>query len=279
MFRALPYLPLAMFFGGMPLRYAPARRRRNGPGEREASAGDAGNAAGDVPAPGQEGEQRQPGDPSRQIALEAQAAWRDFGGGRAWRIGMVGTFALHLVALLVPHAVLAWGRAPWRLYLLEGSGALFGVLALAGWVPLLVRCLHRGAGSRRERLRELADCLFLALCCSALLSGLLMAALHRWGSQWGAVTLTPYLRSLSHGAPVSGLIEQLPLLARLHVVSWFALLAVAPACSAAALAIHAIDRLDAAVTRPLDAIRRGLRGPRARDARSGLARWLWPEED
>lgn len=259
LFRALPYFALALCFGGLALRYAAARRPRR-PSRHASEAPD------------------EPRDPSRQIAGRARAAWRDFGGGPAWRAGLAGTLALHLVALAFPQAVLALGRAPWRLYLLEGSGALFGALALAGWVPLLLRGLHRERRPQRRsaRLREVADCLFLALCCSALLSGLLLAAVHRWGSQWGAVTLTPYLQSLARGAPVSSLVEQLPLLVRVHVVSWFALLAVVPACSAADLAVHAVDRLDAAVTRPLEALRRGLRRARGR---LSPARWLWPEED
>ena len=243
LFGALPYAALGLFFLGMAVRY--------GRGKRTAGA----------------------------LAAEAKEAWRSYRGERAlglvWRAGLLGTALAHLVGLAVPRAVASWAAAPWRLYLLEATGLLFGVLLLGGVTLLLGKALFKDdatAGSRRP----LADCLFLSGLFVAVLSGLATALLYRWGSLWSAGTMTPYLQSLARGAPMPGLIEQLPLLVRIHVVSWLVLVALAPATSAAALALHGVDRLLALSAPPLAAL--GRAADRAR-ARLSPAAWLWPEED
>lgn len=240
LFRELPYLVLALFALGLLARYAWARRS------------------------------------PQTLRGDAEAAWRGFRGSAAWRLGLAATALAHAVGLLAPQAVTAWAAAPWRLYLLEASGFLFGVLALAGWAPLLWRNLHRHETSPRGQLRELFDCLALALLGTALITGLLTAVLHRWGALWAAATVTPYLQSLARGAPAPGLVEQMPFLVRAHVVSWLALVALLPCCSAAAIAVHGLDRLLTNLARPIEAC--GRAAARAR-ARLSPARWIWPEED
>jgi nitrate reductase gamma subunit len=243
LFGALPYAALGLFFLGMAVRY--------GRGRRTAGA----------------------------LAAEAKEAWRSYRGeralGLAWRVGLLGTALAHLIGLAAPRAVASWAAAPWRLYLLEATGLLFGVLLLGGVTILLGKALLRDdttAGSRRP----LADCLFLSGLFVAVLSGLATALLYRWGSLWSAGTMTPYLQSLARGAPMPGLIEQLPLLVRIHVVAWLVLVALAPGTSAAALALHGVDRLLALSAPPLAAL--GRAADRAR-ARLSPAAWLWPEED
>jgi nitrate reductase gamma subunit len=163
-----------------------------------------------------------------------------------------------------------------RLYLLEGSGFALGVVALIGLVQLMWRHAHRGAAETRGRLFEVGDYTLLSLALVATLSGLATAVMFRWGSSWAVGTVTPYLRSLGRGAPATALVGQMPFLIRLHTFTWFAVLAVVPFTSAAAILVAAGDRVVLAAGRPIAAA--GLTGRRAL-ARLSPARWLWPEED
>lgn len=234
LFLVFPYVAAALLIFGLGVRHALARRRPH------------------------------------EIGHAAAAAWATFRGSLAWRIGLGVTALAHLAALCVPGAVMAWNRVPLRLYLLEATGLVFGVVALWGVVQLLWR--QRG----RLHLPDLADSVLLSLIVVAIGSGLLSAVLYRWGSSWGLVTTVPYLRSLASASPAPLLVEQMPFVVRLHVFSWFALLAVAPFTSAAMLPIAAGDRILLAFAHVFGAL--GGRGRRAL-ARLSPARWLWPEED
>ena len=75
---------------------------------------------------------------------------------------------------------------------------------------------------------------------------------------------------------MTALVEQMPFLVKLHLVSLFALMAVLPATRAALIAVVAMDRALAVVARPWVA---GAKAARARLERIHLGRWLWPEED
>jgi nitrate reductase gamma subunit len=239
LFRAFPYAALLVLVLGIAIRHVLVRRRRDG------------------------------------VRPAASTAWRLLRGRRAWRIGLAVTAALHLLGLVVPSTILAWNGEPIRMYLLEGTGFLFGVLALLGWVELMRR--HLGAAAvGRVRWSEIADCALLSLLGIAILSGLATALLYRWGSSWSASTLAPYMQSLVRGAPATHLVEYLPFVVRIHVLSWFALIALVPFTSAALILVAGIERAVAPVGRPLDAATRA--GKRAL-ARLSPARWLWPEED
>jgi nitrate reductase gamma subunit len=206
----------------------------------------------------------------------AAAAWKLFSGSTAWRAGLGVTIALHLLGLLVPRAILGWNGTPARLYLLEASGFLLGILALAGWVQVMWRHLGRTTASARASLAEIADCVFLSVLCMAIVSGLVTAVLYRWGTSWGAETLAPYMASLARGAPATGLVEEMPFLVRLHVFSWFVVIALVPFTSASMLLLPGIDRMLMLAARPVNAATR--MGQRMA-SRFNPARWLWPEED
>ena len=55
--------------------------------------------------------------------------------------GMLVVLAGHVLAFLIPEQVIAWDRDQIRLYLLEGSGMAFSLMALIGLVLALVRRL------------------------------------------------------------------------------------------------------------------------------------------
>jgi nitrate reductase gamma subunit len=240
LFLAFPYAALLVLIVGIGLRFAMSRR-----------------------------------DPEGTRAA-ARAAWNLFSGTTTWRIGLAVTFGIHMLGLLIPHSILAWNGVPVRLYLLEDGGFLLGVVALVGWLKIMRRHISKTTASARATLQEIADCGLLSLFCMALVSGLVIAILYRWGSSWSASTLAPYMASLARGAPMTQLIVDMPFLVRLHVLSWFAIIALVPFTSASLIAVSVLDRLVALALRPINAATRV--GRRA-VAKLSPARWLWPEED
>ncbi len=240
LFLVFPYVALAILILGLGIRHALARRR------------------------------------PEAIRPAAETAWQLFRGTAAWRIGLAITAILHLVCLAVPGSIRGWNGAPLRLYLLEGAGFVFGVVALIGLIQLLWRHVGRSIAAHHHRLFEIGDYALLSVLCVAAVSGLAMAVMYRWGSSWAVGTLTPYLWSLGKGEPAIELVEQMPFLIRLHVFSWFAVLAVVPFTSAAMILVAAGDRAVLAAGRPITAVAQA--GRRALGKLSP-ARWLWPEED
>ena len=245
LFLVFPYAALLVFLVGLGVRHAMARRQ---PETLRAAASD---------------------------------AWRIFRGNLAWRLGLGLTALLHLAGLLVPGAVLAWNGVPLRLYLLEGSGFVLGAIALVGLVQIMWRHVGRsisddGKSDGGSRVPEIADYALLSLGCVAVVSGLVSAVLYRWGSSWAVATVVPYMRSLLTGAPASELVEQMPFLVRIHVFTWFAMLALLPFTSLAMILVSAGDRALLVVARPIAAM--GGAGRRTL-ARLSPARWIWPEED
>jgi nitrate reductase gamma subunit len=179
----------------------------------------------------------------------------------------------HLAGLFFPRWVLTWNTGPTRLYLLELVAFASGVAALLGWLGLLWRHLGR---SSAQWAAEMADTAFLSLFGLALGSGLATAALHRWGSSWGVVTLTPYARSLLRGRPVTELASQLPFLARLHMAAAFAALALVPATRLGVLLVVALHRVLEVMGKPIAPCTRVLEAwLRKHDPRP----WIWPDED
>src|SRR3990172_7780329 len=62
-----------------------------------------------------------------------------FYGSVAWHIGILVVLMGHLIGFAIPRQVLWFNGVPARLYVLETTGLLFGLLALVGIVSLIVR--------------------------------------------------------------------------------------------------------------------------------------------
>jgi len=210
---------------------------------------------------------------SAALAEEASDAWTAFGRGWLWQIGLLLLLAGHFAGLVFPRFILGWNVNPTRLYLLEGLAFAAGLLALGGWCMLAWRQLKDDSG---WWLTQLADSAFLALLFVGLLSGTLMAVFYRWGSSWGVMTLTPYVRSLLSGQPAVNTTVQMPFLIRLHVVSAFAALAVIPATRLSAILVAGLHYSFNLMGRPLSFAKRGAE---AWLSKHNPAAWLWPEED
>ncbi|MHC4954572.1 MAG: respiratory nitrate reductase subunit gamma [Planctomycetota bacterium] len=131
----------------------------------------------------------------------------------------------HLVAFLVPRSILWWNAHPARLYILEITALIGGLLTLVGFVSLLIR---RGSHSRLRAVTTPVDWVLSALLLLQVCTGLGVAVFHGWGSSWFASTLTPYLWSLVKLNPETGAIVVMPLLVKLHILGAFALIAFFP---------------------------------------------------
>jgi len=195
-----------------------------------------------------------------RLALHRAGEW--VRGRRVLTGGLVVLLAAHVAALLLPRALLAWNRAPLRLYLLEGAAFALGLLTLAAWVRATRRHLRR---NRAAFVVEIGDGLFLAMMFLAIASGLGMAALDRWSSSWGIVTLRPYVLSILAGDPQRRLVDGLPFLTRLHLFATFVAVAVFPLTRLAPLPILLVVRGAAVCARPV------VRASRT----CGIALWNW----
>lgn len=134
--------------------------------------------------------------------------------------GILTVLAGHVVAFLVPRSILAWNSRPLRLYILEATGLVFGILTLAGLVLIIAR---RRQVSRIRAVTSWADWLVLTLLVVQVLSGIYIAIAYPWGSSWFASIAAPYLWSLVWLAPDLGAVAALPHMVKLHIVNAYVL--------------------------------------------------------
>lgn len=207
------------------------------------------------------------------ISNEVAQAKAFYAGNRLWQISLVFLLIGHGIALAIPRMLLVWNSNSVRLYLLEGAAFVVGCAALAGWLAVLWRTLKQHRGST---LNELADVVLLALLFTGIFSGLLMAVVYRWGSTWGAITLTPYFVSVLQGKPAARFIAQMPFLVRLHVFSLFACVAVLPATRVGTVLVVVLRGVLRVVGRVASG---GTRTAETWFKKHNPAPWLWPEED
>jgi nitrate reductase gamma subunit len=146
-----------------------------------------------------------------------------FYGSVPWHIGIMGAIAGHVIGFIFPKQVLWFNGVPARLYILEVTGLLFGLLALVGLVNLIMR-RHRSARVRAVTSRMDIAVLLLLLIQVAL--GVFIAVFYRWGSSWYAVSLVPYLRSLILLQPDIQMIVPLPVGVKLHILNAYLLVAI-----------------------------------------------------
>ncbi len=131
----------------------------------------------------------------------------------------------HLLALIVPSGFELWNGAPLRLYLLEITGLALGLWAGFGIVVLIAR---RVSDARIRKVTSPMDIVVLVVVAAQILTGVWIAAGYRWGSYWGTAVFVPYIRSLLSFQPDPSYVEPLPLVLKLHVLSFFVFLAVFP---------------------------------------------------
>lgn len=148
-----------------------------------------------------------------------------FFGSRPFHWGIITLFFGHLIAFLIPSAVLAWNGKPIRLYILEISAFAFGLISFIGLTVLIIRRIK----VKRIRMVTTRMDIFVYLILALLIiTGLYTAFFFRWGSSWFALVLTPYLRSVFAFRPDTAAVIALPVMVKIHIISAFTLIGMIP---------------------------------------------------
>jgi nitrate reductase gamma subunit len=102
--------------------------------------------------------------------------------------GILAVTAGHLIAFLIPRSILAWNSHPLRLYILEISALVCGLLTLIGLISLIAR---RGTTTRIRKVTTVTDWILFAMLLIQTVSGVAIALFHPWGSSWFATNMSP----------------------------------------------------------------------------------------
>jgi nitrate reductase gamma subunit len=139
--------------------------------------------------------------------------------------GIITVLTGHVVAFLLPQQVLAWDSRPLRLYILEISALIFGLLTVVGLIGAIAR---RMMVSKVRQVTNTFDWIVLSMLLVQILSGVFVAVFHPWGSAWFSAAISPYLWSLVKFNPDLGYVSMLPVAVQVHIVMAFIVIAVAP---------------------------------------------------
>ena len=139
--------------------------------------------------------------------------------------GILVVLTGHVIGFLVPRQVLLFNSRPVRLYILEVSALIFGLLALVGLVAAVSR---RIIEPKVRGLTSVSDWVLYGMLLVQVASGVNLAVFHSWGISWYAATATPYLRSLLMLNPDFSSIAGMPFSVKLHIVNAYLLIGFFP---------------------------------------------------
>ncbi|HYL34366.1 MAG TPA: respiratory nitrate reductase subunit gamma [Bryobacteraceae bacterium] len=130
--------------------------------------------------------------------------------------GILAVLAGHALAFLIPRELLLWNSHPLRLYVLELTGLIFGILTIVGVVASVIRRLTVAPVGRVTTGR---DWILYAMLLFQMATGVAIALALPWGSSWFAAVVTPYIWSLLRLNPQVDFIAPLPWLIKLHIIN------------------------------------------------------------
>jgi len=148
-----------------------------------------------------------------------------FWGTSPFHFGLIFLFFGHLIAFLIPRAVIAWNSVPLRLIILEVSGLGFALAAILGLILLIIR---RSSNDKLKIVTSKMDVAVYVILLIQIISGIWIAVFNRWGSNWFASVLTPYLWSIITFSPDATAVATLPLSIKIHIASAFSLVIMIP---------------------------------------------------
>ncbi len=148
-----------------------------------------------------------------------------FWGSLPFHWGILFLFFGHLIAFLIPGSVLAFNSHPLRLFVLEITAFMFGLVVFFGLVTLFIRRL---TNPRLKHITSRMDVIIEVLLLVQVVLGLLTALTERWGSSWFAAVITPYLRSIFIFQPDINAVSALPWLVKLHIIGAFIIFGLIP---------------------------------------------------
>ena len=146
-------------------------------------------------------------------------------GSVPWHFAILLVLAAHFLAFLFPTA---WGELagrPLRLYLLEVTGLVLGVVTVIGVFLLLLRRVN---DPRVGVVTSPMDWVVQLLLLAQVATGVYIAFTLRWGSVWYLHTATPWLWSLLRLDPQVQYLAALPWIVKLHAFNAFLLIALFP---------------------------------------------------
>ena len=139
--------------------------------------------------------------------------------------GILVVLAGHIVAFLFPRELLLFNSRPLRLYILEVSALIFGLMTLIGLVASLAR---RATEPKIRIVTGVSDWILYGLLLLQVASGIYVALFHPWGSSWFAASVSPYLWSLLKMNPDIASMAAMPLSVKLHVINAYLLIGFFP---------------------------------------------------
>ncbi len=148
-----------------------------------------------------------------------------FWGLAPFHFGIIVVLTGHVIAFLIPRQILLWNSRPLRLYILEVSALIAGLLTLIGYLGAAVRRL---TDTKVRYVTSVLDWILTALLFTQIASGVYVAVFHPWGSSWFAASLSPYLWSLLKFSPDVSYLATMPLAIRLHLINFFLLIGIFP---------------------------------------------------
>lgn len=150
---------------------------------------------------------------------------KHFWGLVPFHYGLIVILFGHLIGFLIPRSVIWWNHVPARLYILEISALIFGLLTLVGLIQIIYRRLSTG---RILVVTSTMDWILLGILLAQVGLGIYTAIAYAWGSTWFATLATPYLWSLCTFTPDVSFIAPLPWPIKAHIVGAYVIFAIFP---------------------------------------------------
>lgn len=148
-----------------------------------------------------------------------------FWGSVPWHYGIIGVLTGHFIGFIFPKQVLLFNSIPVRLVILEVTGLAMALLALLGLILLIIR---RFENKRVRVVSTKSDYIILFVLLIQVLSGIGIAISYRWGSNWYASSMAPYLKSILLFNPNIGYVASMPWLVKLHIVNAYLIIFLIP---------------------------------------------------
>ncbi len=139
--------------------------------------------------------------------------------------GIIAVLTAHFIWFLVPETVLWWNSIPARMYVMEIAMFIFGLMTLVGLINIVSR---RKTNVRARFVTSTADWCVLGILVFQVITGILTAYLHRWGSSWFAASLAPYLWSVFKLSPDLSYVSSMPITIKLHIIGAFSIILLFP---------------------------------------------------
>jgi len=163
-----------------------------------------------------------------------------------FHVGILVILTGHLVGFLFPSLFTSVGGS--SIVTFEIIALAFGLSALVGIIYLLVR---RSQDDRLKVVTSKMDVIIELLLLAQFALGIWIAIELRWGSQWYAAVMVPYLWSIFTLHPDINLVSNMPALVQFHVFGGFLIILLIPFTRL----VHFLVAPFHYITRPLQVVR------------------------